>query len=58
VYVDVEHARLTGKGVVSTQPPMDVGAAVVAVFDDTCGNMVQIIGEKPGGREACRSRLA
>jgi predicted enzyme related to lactoylglutathione lyase len=29
-----------------TQPPVDVGAAVVAVFDDTCGNLIQIVSEK------------
>jgi predicted enzyme related to lactoylglutathione lyase len=45
--VEAEHARLTGKGVVFTQPPTDIGAAVVAVFDDTCGNLVQLVAEKP-----------
>jgi catechol 2,3-dioxygenase-like lactoylglutathione lyase family enzyme len=44
--VGVEHARLTGHGVVFTMPPTDIGAAVVAVFDDTCGNLVQIISTK------------
>jgi hypothetical protein len=34
--------------VVFTQPPTDIGAAVVAVFDDTCGNLIQLIAEKPG----------
>jgi len=45
--VEAEHARLTAKGVVFTQPPMDVGTAVVAVFDDTCGNLIQLIAKKP-----------
>jgi predicted enzyme related to lactoylglutathione lyase len=45
--VETEHARLTGKGVVFTQPPTDIGTAVVAVFDDTCGNLIQIVAEKP-----------
>ncbi|MFE4499404.1 VOC family protein [Rhodococcus sp. NPDC056743] len=45
--VEAEHARLTEKGVVFTQPPTDIGTAVVAVFDDTCGNLIQIIAEKP-----------
>jgi catechol 2,3-dioxygenase-like lactoylglutathione lyase family enzyme len=45
--VEAEFARLTGKGVVFTQPPTDIGVAVVAVFDDTCGNLVQLIAEKP-----------
>ena len=41
--IEAEHARLTGKGVVFTQPPTDIGTAVVAVFDDTCGNLIQLI---------------
>jgi catechol 2,3-dioxygenase-like lactoylglutathione lyase family enzyme len=45
--VEAEHARLTGLGVVFTQPPVDVGPAVMAVFDDTCGNLIQIVAEKP-----------
>jgi hypothetical protein len=28
--VEAKHARLTGKGVLFTQPPTDIGAAVVA----------------------------
>lgn len=42
-----EHARLTGHGVVFTQPPTDIGTAVLAVFDDTCGNLVQLVQHKP-----------
>jgi catechol 2,3-dioxygenase-like lactoylglutathione lyase family enzyme len=45
--VEAEHARLAARGVVFTQPPTDIGTAVVAVFDDTCGNLVQIVAEKP-----------
>lgn len=41
-----EHARLTGLGVVFTQQPTDIGTGTVAVFDDTCGNLVQIIDRK------------
>lgn len=44
--VAAEFERLTGHGVTFTQPPTDIGPAVVAVFDDTCGNLVQIISEK------------
>lgn len=40
--VSAEYARLTAAGVVFTQPPTDIGSAVVAVFDDTCGNLIQI----------------
>lgn len=45
--VEAEHARLTEAGVSFTQPPSDVGPAVVAVFDDTCGNLIQLIAQKP-----------
>ncbi|MFW0785874.1 VOC family protein [Gordonia sp. CPCC 206044] len=45
--VEAEHTRLTARGVAFTQPPTDIGAAVIAVFDDTCGNLIQIITEKP-----------
>jgi predicted enzyme related to lactoylglutathione lyase len=41
--IEAEHARLTSKGVVFTQSPTDIGTAVVAVFDDTCGNLIQLI---------------
>ncbi|GAC70144.1 VOC family protein [Gordonia soli] len=41
-----EHARLTGLGVVFTQPPTDIGPALIAVFDDTCGNLIQLIQPK------------
>ena len=44
--VEVEHARLTALGVTFTQPPTDIGVAVIAVLDDTCGNLVQLIAEK------------
>ncbi|WAC55495.1 VOC family protein [Gordonia sp. SL306] len=47
--VEAEHARLTAAGVVFTQPPTDIGTAVIAVFDDTCGNLVQLVAEKRDG---------
>jgi len=53
--VKAEYARLTSKGVLFTQPPTDVGAAVIAVLDDTCGNLVQIIAEKPDAGDLWRS---
>ncbi|PVY97083.1 VOC family protein [Actinomycetospora cinnamomea] len=46
--VEAEYARLTARGVTFTQPPTDVGPVIVAVLDDTCGNLVQILSEKPG----------
>jgi catechol 2,3-dioxygenase-like lactoylglutathione lyase family enzyme len=41
VYAEVE--RLTGLGVEFTQPATDLGTLVVAVLDDTCGNLIQLI---------------
>ena len=43
--VQAEYDRLTQRGVVFTQPPTDLGNVVVAVFDDTCGNLIQIAAE-------------
>ncbi|WAC65971.1 VOC family protein [Agrococcus sp. SL85] len=41
-----EHARLAARGVAFTQPPTDIGMAWVAVLDDTCGNLVQLLQPK------------
>lgn len=38
-----EVARLTARGVQFTVAPMDAGAVLMAVFDDTCGNLIQIV---------------
>lgn len=40
--VRAEHERLTALGVTFTQPPTDMGPVIVAVFDDTCGNLLQL----------------
>jgi catechol 2,3-dioxygenase-like lactoylglutathione lyase family enzyme len=40
--VHAEHARLTAAGVRFTQPPTVLGPVTTAVFDDTCGNLIQI----------------
>jgi catechol 2,3-dioxygenase-like lactoylglutathione lyase family enzyme len=40
--VDAEYERLRSRGVTFTQPPTDMGAVKTAVFDDTCGNLIQI----------------
>jgi predicted enzyme related to lactoylglutathione lyase len=47
--VEAEYRRLTEHGVTFTQPPTDVGPAVMAVFDDTCGNLIQLLAQKPAG---------
>ncbi len=44
--VRAEFARLTGLGVRFVQEPTDLGPVVTAVFDDTCGNLIQIAAEK------------
>ena len=43
-YEDVaeEHERLVALGVTFTQQPTDYGTVIAAVFDDTCGNLIQI----------------
>ena len=40
--VKAEFERLTGRGVLFTQPPTEMGPVTTAVFDDTCGNLIQI----------------
>jgi catechol 2,3-dioxygenase-like lactoylglutathione lyase family enzyme len=40
--VKAEHKRLVGLGVRFTQPPVAMGPVTTAVFDDTCGNLIQI----------------
>jgi catechol 2,3-dioxygenase-like lactoylglutathione lyase family enzyme len=40
--VQKEHARLSKLGVNFTQPPVAMGTVTTAVFEDTCGNLVQI----------------
>jgi predicted enzyme related to lactoylglutathione lyase len=41
--VAAEYERLRAYGVVFTQEPTDMGSALTAVFDDTCGNLIQLI---------------
>ncbi|MDO2933138.1 VOC family protein [Paeniglutamicibacter sulfureus] len=40
--VQAEYERLVGLGVEFTQPPTAMGPVTTAVFDDTCGNLIQI----------------
>jgi catechol 2,3-dioxygenase-like lactoylglutathione lyase family enzyme len=44
--VRAEHKRLESAGVRFTQPPVDMGPVTTAVFDDTCGNLIQIAQRK------------
>jgi catechol 2,3-dioxygenase-like lactoylglutathione lyase family enzyme len=40
--VHAEYERLRSAGVHFTQPPVEMGPVTTAVFDDTCGNLIQI----------------
>ena len=46
--VDSEHDRLLSLGVSSTVEPTDAGPVRMAVLDDTCGNLIQLIQMKSG----------
>ena len=41
--VHKEYERLRELGVTFTQEPIDAGPVTMAVFDDTCGNLIQIV---------------
>ncbi len=41
--IDAEYKRLTEKGVKFTMEPTKMGDVTLAVFDDTCGNLIQIM---------------
>ncbi len=40
--VQAEYRRLSALGVRFTQEPVEMGPVTTAVFDDTCGNLIQI----------------
>jgi catechol 2,3-dioxygenase-like lactoylglutathione lyase family enzyme len=40
--VNAEYERLMSRGVRFVQPPTALGSVTTAVFDDTCGNLIQI----------------
>jgi len=41
--VQAEFDRLRSRGVRFTQEPTEIGNVTTAVFDDTCGNLIQIV---------------
>ena len=43
--VQAEYERLLKRGVVFQSKPTEMGDTTVAVFDDTCGNLIQIYQE-------------
>jgi len=40
--IKAEHKRLESLGVRFTMPPTEMGPTTEAIFDDTCGNLIQI----------------
>jgi glyoxylase I family protein len=47
--IEAEHRRLKAQGVVFSMGPTQVGAIRIAVFADTCGNLIQIYEPPPAG---------
>ncbi len=40
--INAEFARLKSRGVVFVHEPMNAGSVSIAVFSDTCGNLIQL----------------
>ncbi|MBM7846191.1 VOC family protein [Herpetosiphon giganteus] len=40
--IDAEYKRMQGLGVEFRSPPTDMGPTRAAIFDDTCGNWIQM----------------
>ena len=40
--VQAEYERLVALGETFTQPPTEMGPVIIAVLDDTCGNLLQL----------------
>ncbi|MBQ2263072.1 MAG: VOC family protein [Loktanella sp.] len=49
--LDAERKRLGERSVAFVQEPMDAGPVRMAVFDDTCGNLIQLIEMKDNNRD-------
>lgn len=41
--IEAEVKRLEALGVVFTQQPVSGGGAKIAIFDDSCGNLIQLV---------------
>ncbi len=44
--LQAEYDRLKSLGVEFTLAPMDIGPAIMATFNDTCGNLITVVQEK------------
>ena len=40
--IAAEYKRLSDRGVAFTKPPTNAGPVTIAVFSDTCGNLIQL----------------
>ena len=40
--IQAEYVRMKALGVAFKSEPTDLGPAIIAVFDDTCGNLIQL----------------
>jgi predicted enzyme related to lactoylglutathione lyase len=47
--VQAEHDRLTAQGVKFTMPVTSVTGSIIAILDDTCGNLIQLVKLTWGG---------
>jgi catechol 2,3-dioxygenase-like lactoylglutathione lyase family enzyme len=45
--IETEYQRMSGRGVAFKQKPTPAGPVTLAVFDDTCGNLIQIYQPAP-----------
>ncbi|TKR33953.1 VOC family protein [Luteimonas gilva] len=52
--IDAEYARLRSLGVSFAREPVDVGNVRMAVFDDTCGNLIQLMQVKPASQRTAQ----
>lgn len=41
--IEQEHERMSRIGVVFRMPPKQAGPVLVALFEDTCGNLIQLV---------------
>lgn len=41
--IEAEYRRLSELGVIFTREPIDAGTVRMAVLDDTCGNLIQLV---------------
>ena len=41
--IHAEHEKLASLGVTFTMEPTEMGTVTIAVFDDTCGNLIQLM---------------